>query len=140
MPLRCSQLANLFVHTQMKKLLTFSFILDLLAGLGSIAYGIYADSAWWVGGGVAGLIFSFVWRAIQPKLIGKVMRKRAGAAAAPVSAPSAVVRAPTGGEVQQPDVFAGRRMVSPGEPHPETGISWNRFSAAPPKKGQLRYY
>lgn len=125
----------------MSKLLTLSFIVDILAGLGTIAYGVYSSSNWWIGGGVAGLLFSFVWRKVQPRLLGKFMHKRKGTS---VSSPSPeTAQAPAASTVEQSpiaDVLAGRLVVSPGEPHPETGITWNRFSAQPPKKGQLRYY
>ncbi len=59
----------------MNFLLKNSFIVDIGGSVVCIGYGLYTNDPWWGGGGLAGLAFSLVWKRVQPKLLGKFMRK-----------------------------------------------------------------
>ena len=114
-----------------------SFIVDIGGSVACIGYGLYANDPWWCGGGLAGLAFSLVWKRVQPKLLGKFIRKAPAAkpvvldtaalnplAEASVPASAAPVAAPTA------ELTAQQRFHQ----------AVNTWPAVVPKDGRIRFY
>ena len=123
----------------MKFWLKYSFLLDLAGGLGCIAYGIYTNNPWWWGGGLAGLVFSVVWKKVQPKLLGKFMRK-APAAAAPVisfDAENPLATSSPSLTEMSPDIPVAPKELTPEQ---KFHLALNTFPAVIPRDGRIRFY
>lgn len=118
----------------MNVLLKYSFVVDILGALASIAYGVWADSALWLWGGVAGLAFSIIWRRVQPRLLNALLRKKQAVRPAPaVALPVEPLVVPAVEVTTQADTL-------PVQPAGRPSIAVDAWHVTPPKDGRLRYY
>lgn len=120
----------------MNALLKYSFVVDVLGGLLSIAYGVWAGSALWLWGGVAGLVFSLVWRRVQPRLLSAVVRKKKTirSAAAPIDPTLGPLAVPVEPPAQGDTSAVAESTATRGRP------AVDEWYVTPPKDGRLRYY
>ena len=124
----------------MNFLLKNSFIVDIGGSVACIGYGLYANDPWWWGGGLAGLAFSLIWKRVQPKLLGKFMRKAPAAKAVVLDTEALNPLA----EPMQP-ASAGP-VEAPAAPTAEMTAQQrfhravNTWPAIVPKDGRIRFY
>lgn len=115
-----------------------SFIVDIGGSLACIGYGLYADNPWWWGGGIAGLAFSLVWKKVQPKLLGKFMRKAPASKPIvlnteelnPLAEPAAASASAAAPVMATTELTAQQRFHQ----------AVNTWPAVVPKDGRIRFY
>ena len=121
-----------------------SFIIDILGAVLCIGWGVYTNDPWWWGGGIAGLVFSIFWKRIQPKVMGRFLKKtKAPVESAPpdIAALGTNPLAPetpysnTAAASETPAAAPSAEAAPPEQPHPV--FTW---PVNPPKDGRLRFY